>query len=89
MLATHTPPTSSAFALDPHAADHRREAISCTVDYITALASAVRLALDELHSEFPGARERLNLATSMLNLIGDQAVAAILALEISARETVQ
>jgi hypothetical protein len=65
------------------AAETRAQALTCqgTVDYITALVGAVRLTLDELHQDMPAARKCLNQAMSLLNLLDDQAAAAMATLE--------
>ena len=74
-------PVTLLFPASP--AETRAQALSCqgTVDYITALAGAVRLTLDELHGDMPAARKRLNQAMSLLNLLDDQAAAAMATLE--------
>ncbi len=83
MFATHLAASPSTLIFSARPAEMRAQALSCqgTVDYITALVGAVRLTLNELHSDIPAARKCLNQAMSLLNLLDDQAAAAMATLE--------
>lgn len=83
MFATLLAASPSALIFSASPAETRAQALSCqgTVDYITALVGAVRLTLDELHGDLPAARKCLNQAMSLLNLLDDQAAAAMATLE--------
>ncbi|RZT56987.1 hypothetical protein EV283_1044 [Sphingomonas sp. BK036] len=90
MLTPHPAPKPSVLIFSASPAETRAQALSCqgTVDYITALVGAVRLTLDELHGDVPAARKSFNQAMSLLNLLDNQAAAALATLEnikISAR----
>lgn len=83
MFATHLAASPAALIFPASPAETRAQALSCqgTVDYIAALIGAVRLTLDDLHGDLPAARKCLNQAMSLLNLLDDQAAAAMATLE--------